>query len=585
MHKFNISKYGVYSLILTTTLIMMACSPNPQQNNENKFLAGNLRALTPNERAEDFDQLLNLFKTYYGPYDFKEKLLKINIEKEHAKLKNLALQSKNDDEFLGYVQQFTALLKDGHVSTRSSISNTGNMSYSIPVWLIPVENKFLVEQVNDDFSKEYNVSIGDEILEVDNQAVSDYLPKILKYVSNATLESEKHAIISIFMRNSSMTDLVPISSSVSVKFAKEDGTILLKKIPWQIRKHNAQIDAARLKQPDASSFYAKRFEKFDLMKTEMLLNQKGKFFWGDVVPMYFNDKTKANYKFIEVKPSENQLKKAEYKNEKKPEVFSVMYKHQGKLILLVRLHTYMASGGLTDEDYVKYYKALLTEYQDVADVLVLDQTHNTGGSFCNQIYDLISKPSDVQTVYAMNADRESLTELLVTYPNWYNTEKMPLKANSSIEMGLIVEKAYDSHERLSVPVPLFTDNQPLAKNEDSIWKKPLLVLIDELAASCGDEFPMLVKANKRATLFGQPTMGMGGSVAKVGVLNNSQVSVSMTRGLFMPYNPHGNDTFADAIENRGVKPDISYEHTVADFRNGFMNYVNTFSDAALKEIK
>jgi len=57
----------------------------------------------------------------------------------------------------------------------------------------------------------------------------------------------------------------------------------------------------------------------------------------------------------------------------------------------------------------------------------------------------------------------------------------------------------------------------------------------------------------------------------------------MTRGLFYPYNASRGPTDAEYIENNGVLPDISYRHTVKDFRGGFVDYVKAFSDVAITQ--
>ncbi len=118
---------------------------------------------------------------------------------------------------------------------------------------------------------------------------------------------------------------------------------------------------------------------------------------------------------------------------------------------------------------------------------------------------------------------------------------------------------------------------------DYTWKKPMLVLIDELAGSCGDAFPMLVKSNKRAKLFGQNTMGLGGNVEKVAQLNHSRINIALTRGLFFPSREGGADP-SEVIENNGVAPDIEYAHSVSDIRAGYVNYVKAFSKKALEQI-
>ncbi len=117
-----------------------------------------------------------------------------------------------------------------------------------------------------------------------------------------------------------------------------------------------------------------------------------------------------------------------------------------------------------------------------------------------------------------------------------------------------------------------------------VWTKPRLVLIDELAGSCADVFPMLVKRNHLAPLFGRRTMGLGGNVESFGPLANSQASVSLTRGLFTTYRE--NDTYVpeDFVENHGVQPDIEHVITAKDFRAGFVEYVKHFSEVLASEI-
>lgn len=232
---------------------------------------------------------------------------------------------------------------------------------------------------------------------------------------------------------------------------------------------------------------------------------------------------------------------------------------------------------------MKAYMALMDQYQDLADVLVLDQTHNPGGSYCSEFYNLFAKEGDVQTVEKVRADRKWILDFLNTDPASLQTMN-PYDAKISLNWSAAVEKAYDENQFLSEALPFFTGFTHVTAY-DFRWSKPMLVLIDELAGSCGDIFPMLVKANHRATLFGQTTMGLGGNVEEVGTLSNSQISVRMTRGLFSPYKAEGNYVATDFVENQGVTPDIFYSHTVKDFRSGLTNYVKTFSDAAIAQIK
>jgi C-terminal processing protease CtpA/Prc len=116
---------------------------------------------------------------------------------------------------------------------------------------------------------------------------------------------------------------------------------------------------------------------------------------------------------------------------------------------------------------------------------------------------------------------------------------------------------------------------------DYVWSKPVLILIDELAGSGGDAFPMLMKAGARAKLFGNRTMGLGGSVEDE-ILVNSRATFRVTRGLFTAYQADGKYLRSDYIENIGVTPDVKWQHTLTDVRGGYLGYVQAFTAEALK---
>ena len=72
-------------------------------------------------------------------------------------------------------------------------------------------------------------------------------------------------------------------------------------------------------------------------------------------------------------------------------------------------------------------------------------------------------------------------------------------------------------------------------------------------------------------------MGAGGHVIVLPPLSNSQLSVRMTKSLF--YRPDG-----VAVENNGAHPDISYSHSVNDFKYGYQEYQKFFTDQLLNSL-
>ncbi|HTV19963.1 MAG TPA: S41 family peptidase, partial [Polyangiaceae bacterium] len=124
----------------------------------------------------------------------------------------------------------------------------------------------------------------------------------------------------------------------------------------------------------------------------------------------------------------------------------------------------------------------------------------------------------------------------------------------------------------------------LLPDDQYVWTKPRLVLIDELAGSCGDAFPMLIKANHTAPLFGRRTMGLGGNVEAFGPLTNSLATLSLTRGTFTSHQDDETYVPGDFVENNGVQPDIEHVITAADFRTGFVDYMAHFSAVIASQI-
>lgn len=577
----GIKKMGVFmfqrllGIAVISLVLLTGCDNKKEGGDQGDKLAGNLRSLTANERAADFDQLLQIFKTYYGPYQLKERQFKFSIEKLAQDLKAQAVNAKTEEEFMGYVLQFGAALRDGHVSFRVENSSSGISRYSIPILLTPIEGKAIVADIEEKLAEFTGISKGDEVLTVDGKTPEEYKNMSLKYDRNGNDFGDEASIFYAFSRRTPMTDLLPKSTEAEVKYKKADGSTQIVRVAWSAGKYIGALDRM-LKLDTGLNFIYPRADEFKLIDSH--LNQMGQ---DD--PIFLTPETQKKYGFVKVYPSDATRKKFKMKDEEKPPIYGALYKYEGKTILLARI-AHFSPQDYRSNVYMKAYAAMFSEYEELVDVLVLDQTHNPGGSYCAEFYNIFAREGDVQSVEQLRADRKWINDLYVTWQDPKFVTEFPWDSKALLAWGLEVEKAYDKGEFLSAPIPLF-GNTTYAIPYGYTWKKPMLVLIDEMAGSCGDLFPMLVKSNKRAQLFGRNTMGLGGNVERIAQLTNSRINVSLTRGLFHSYRPDGAYVPSDIVENNGVAPDIEYSHTVEDFRNGYVNYVKTFSEEALKQIK
>ncbi|MBC7740570.1 MAG: PDZ domain-containing protein [Bdellovibrionaceae bacterium] len=572
----------VVLLAVATLTLLAGCSENKNTATISDKSANAVRVLTKEERSDDFDQLLKIFKNFYGPYQLKEKNLKISIEKLVQEFKEKSLVAQTDEEFMSYVMQFGATLHDGHVQFVIEHSASNILRYRIPILLTPIEGKAIVGDVDKELSSVYKIAVGDEVIAIDGKTPSEIMAIGAKYRHAGRDLTDTHFHMAMgTSRLSYMTDLIPKSPLAAIKFktASSEQTVTVE-IPWQTEKYVSNLDnLVKQASPfnlalDLSVPYVDDFNS-------QVNGHRGQM--GQVNPVFLTPEVLKKYNFIKVYPSDAARLKFGLAEKETPPIYAALYKFSGKTILLVRQATYHPED-FKPALYMKAYMALISEYQDLADVLVLDQTHNPGGSYCAEFYNLFANEGDVQSVEDVRADRKWINDLYVNWPAEEGPTGNPWELKLIQSWGRIVEKAYDEGRFLSEPFPLFVGTN-YATRKEANWKKPMLVLIDELAGSCGDMFPMLVKANKRAQLFGQNTMGLGGNVEQVGQLNNSRIQVKLTRGLFHPYRADGAYVPSDLIENNGVAPDIEYAHTVKDFRAGYVDYVKAFSEKAVEQIK
>jgi len=573
---------GVFVFLRFVVLILFVIFSSCQNRHiEKQVLSGMkasaIRPLSHEEKAADFDQLIQIFKTYYGPYQYKESRFGFSIEQLAMNLKQQAMSSKTDEEFMGYVMQFGAALQDGHVQFRVENSASNVRRYTIPILLMDIEGKAIIGSISKDLSDWTGLKVGDEVLSVDGQTPAEIRLLAQKYKKFATDLSNQALIINTFSRSSFMTDIIPQKPLATVKVLKKNNEIAFFEIPWTQDKYNAVLDSIIRTRPGTLNLSVPFADEYNAIVPDSHLGQM-----GQVEPVFLTPQALSTYGFVKVYPSSAALMRFGLKGDEKPGIYAALYKFLGKTILLVRSATYSPSD-YNGAVYLKAYMALLSEYESLADVLVLDQTHNPGGSYCASFYDIFAKPGDVQGVEKVRADRKWINDLFINWPVTENPAGNIWDTKLLQSWGSVVEKAYDNHEFLSEPFPLFTGSS-FATKQAYTWTKPMLVLIDELAGSCGDIFPMLVKANKRAKLFGRQTMGLGGNVEPVGQLNHSRITVSLTRGLFYPYRTDGVVQNSDYIENNGVLPDYEYNHTVSDFRNGYIQYIQMFSQKAIEQL-
>ncbi|HWO11711.1 MAG TPA: S41 family peptidase, partial [Polyangiaceae bacterium] len=488
-------------------------------------------------------------------------------------------EQPGDDNFYASANWFLNQLQDAHVSLGSGARSNPVTAYRVLIDLQSVEGRALVQNLADPSLADLGIAVGDEVVSVDGVAPHDYLDDILDVESLANPLSNQQLIAFVFVRPGFAARLRPQGPTARVVFRRADASEYTRDLIWR----EVVRDPIRFVQPVAGGTRV-RGDSFLFrpgVEAEAGMPEGSLFTLGAPQPFFLTSQTIAAFGIEPVVPSPEALAALELDPAALPDIFAGVYEHSGKKILLLRQPTYAPDDiGLA----LRYYVALLIDFEGQVDGLVIDQTHNPGGSvaYVSKFFELFGGDAPRKFVQAVNTDRlwidgfrEAASEVDPTLASE--------GARSFLLRASLVERAYDAGEALTEPMSLTDVSllQPLGY----VWSKPLLVLIDELAASGGDAFPMLLKANGVAPLFGQHTMGAGGSVELLARLPHSNASLSLTRGLFTASRDDGAYVESDFVENVGVAPDIEHALTVEDFRAGFVGYVSHFSDALVAQIE
>lgn len=596
-----------------------------------------LRPLTEADALADFDAMVNTIKALYGPYEYKESRFKYNLEAEAQRIRAEIPSATDENSRTAKLYEFLRLLEDGHVSLTSDLRETR----FIPIFVTAIESRAIVEQVSPALNR-YGIERGDEILSVDGVSPQDILKTTLKYSWFGNPLSDELLMFRTFYRVNHMPEIFPKLGFAQVVHQKPDGEVRLAQIPWSRAnmKSRAGIDP-QIQTPTSTVFPASEGSGLDpdqaarsqvmaqltmhdrqglknrsTLATEILSarlaaetadeNEEkrgalGIASMGSPIPPFWSPRLQSQLQATRVFPDVN-IAKAAYMiwlsdlarqsemtlpaglkpPEKFPEVFAVLYRLGGKTILMVRQPSYSTADFIAN---LAVYTALVQQFQPLADVMIVDQTHNPGGSATYvEAFGRIFMPQGGRGfVQFLNTDRRWYSALL----EWAEelTAGNPLSSASLRPQYLrTVASSLESDAAQGLRLgktPLSFGLNPMLRPAPGItWNKPFLILIDEICASGGDAFPMLMRDNGLGVSLGVRTAGLGGSVEPVLELPFLRSSLALTRGLFTSYQPSGQYDFSKFVENNGVEPDVQLPHSVQDFRQGFVRYFSLVSTAA-----
>jgi hypothetical protein len=540
-----------------------------------------LRDMTASEAFEDLEQIFTYVRTLYGPYEYKEARFGYSIAQLEDEAREMLADAPSDDGFYAAANWFLTRFDDGHVNLVAAPSSNPVANYVIGLYLTPVEGKALIAEMFDPSLADLGIAFGDEVVAVDGVSPFVMLDGFRKLRGFGNSLSSQHLIFRTFIRPGFLASLRPSSPTASVDFRRADGSEYSRDLIWR------EDRAARVSFPALSGSALPLGQESFTWQAAREINEhvRGSLATiGSPLPFFVTPETVAAFDLTQVTPNAAMLAKYGIDPAAVPDIFSGLYSYGGRTILLIRQSGYGAVDAADIATRLNYYRAVMDQFDNFVDGLVVDQTHNPGGflEYCVDFTRLFVAAPGHNFVQAYNTDRAWISafrdEARLIDPTLSSEEALSYELRAAR-----IEAAYDAGQGISPPMPMHLGKE-LPPDPSYVWTKPKLVLIDELAGSCADIFPMLVKANGIAPLFGRRTIGLGGNVEAFGPLSNSQAALRLTRGLFTTH--QDDETYApgDFIENNGVSPDIEHVITTADYRGGFVDYMTHFSEELVSRL-
>jgi hypothetical protein len=541
-----------------------------------------LRELSKEEALADFDTLVESFRANYAPLERKEERYGFTFG-EHVQESRLALRHADSGaERERVFASFTARFNDMHVQLGAALPTEQAPDFAVPVRIAPIEDKFVVYAVDDE---QVPLKRGDELIAVDGVPPEEVIARFESLIGAPNPLTKRHALAArLTQRRAIFADGIAEGDPIVLRVRDAKGGERDLELRWQ-KLPNALT--ARPAVPAAGSGMEPLGYSSEAADT--IAAEAGAM--GSIVPYFLTAEVRRQFEIsARILPSQRAL--AEFGVPEQAllefEYFATKYVYEGKRILLLRMPDYDVRDELDMLRRLNFLRALLSEQQETSDALVLDDTHNPGGSMylAQALATIFASEPLNGVVERMHADRLQIASYLQR-ANALRQIRDVSDADLSLALELeqharTLDALFSAGEALSEPIPLFAI--PSNPDADRVrWTKPALVLVDELSASSGDLFPLLIQANHLAPLFGQRTAGAGGNVESVALLPHSARELRLTRGSFTALDPSGAYPDERFVEDNGVTPDIEYSHTLDDFRAGYVGYFKAFNDALLEQ--
>ena len=519
------------------------------------FSAGlSLAQLTSDQKVADFQYLASLYAKNYGPYEWKRDVIRFDLLEIQPWIARVSA-TKTDLEFFDVMSAYVASLNDAHDVYLLPSNFVARLNFSVDVY----EGQLLVDFINRSRlpAAEFPFLPGYELVSIDGVDAQRIVDRYLRYSVAANERSTRRLTAELVTTRPQQ--LIPSAPEVpeisTVVFRRPDGTLESHRIPWSRsgvplttigrypRANSAAIEEVEEDEPE----YLKVLRRLHNCR----LPDRSVLNFGSRTPVFVNAMGAG---FTRRLGTADDV------------FYSGVFEVGRYKIGYIRIPNFAPAAPAAA---LTQFTQEIAFFQTNTDGLVVDVMRNPGGSvsYTNQLLALLIP-------YKWNSigfEVRATSNWVVQISSALESAKAQLAPDYIIallgELKKSIVTANSEFRGRTGAIPLddvSIDRNPAVdgKGEVIAYKKPLMLLVDELSASGADYFAATIQDNKRGPLFGWRTMGAGGNVTSWLAGSYSEGTTFITESLMS----RGQDVLTRDfpltryVENVGVRPDIESDY-------------------------
>ncbi|HEY3441846.1 MAG TPA: S41 family peptidase [Paludibaculum sp.] len=542
--------------------------------------------LSTEQKLADFQYLAGLYAKRYGPYEWKRDVLKVDLLNLSTWLPRVSA-SKSDLEFFDLMSEYVANLNDAHSVYILPSSYTAYLNFVVDIY----DGKLLVDSINRTRlpASEFGFVTGYELVSIDGESAQTLLDRYTRYgiAANAHSTSRFAAQYITYRPQQIIPNATSAPDISTVVFRRPDGGLETYRIPWAraglpLTSVGKYITPSAARRPTAESIDELPPENPDYLQVlqrlqNCTLPDRGVLNFGSVQPI-----------FVNALPPDFSLRLGFTGDP----FFSGVFTSGGYRIGYLRIPSYApADANLA----LTLLAREIAYFQANTDGLIIDEMRNPGGSvsYANAVASyLIPTPWT-----AIGFEVRATSEWVVGFSASYESAKAQGAPPDILALLQQLKDTIQSANRQmhgrtpSIPLDDLTlDRVPATDARGNVvaYRKPILMLIDEMSASAADLVAATFQDNARGPLFGWRTMGAGGNVEPWEGGSYSLGTAEVTESLMVRNKDVTTPDYPVTryVENVGVRPDIEADYmTASNLRSGGADFVDAFSRAIVDLIK